>query len=535
MREITWKKVQNLQGVVELLSYKYTNDISGERVRSEDRETVTAVREYENFRNVVGVNIGKLDRQIESINKVGLEAKRAPQIVKNSYDIFKSEMQNAREGSLDHKFVQHHEWLEDNKEALEERANAINQQLIRFGVNIPPLTAKEWVVEESGLGSPGSSSQSGESANYNDLFRDQQEEASRAKREKENQERVAKEAVRQKRVVEATYFDALEQGIIAYEDNKYKAAGKQFEQLKVQPKNVDRIYLKVCHAKAVQHILGRNTEGKRMFESADEDELTTADDYVGKAWIEHIKGNDAEALNIINTVLEKSQIHSHIPDYYDPGYAPAYLQRGAIKAAMGDQRGAIEDYTTVLTLNPEQPALKTGHRLAYFRRAEAYKNVGEDRKAIADYQAALDLQPDFKLAREKMQKLQTRIETAEFYDKKTGKTPEVHSLDRDVAVQVIKAVTGFKRTTGKLGMRTAITPALDRVLAEKSDNKDKIAIEDITNTLNKLGVTDKVKREEVTNILQQASTNPKQGEFVQRLLEGRVLQQTTSSKGSAKT
>lgn len=72
---------------------------------------------------------------------------------------------------------------------------------------------------------------------------------------------------------------------------------------------------------------------------AEEEVLLTA------ARIAHAKGNDDDALNIYNKVVD-----------VNPFQVDAYRERGQIKFNRGDKRGAQEDMQKVLELNPNETA-----------------------------------------------------------------------------------------------------------------------------------------------------------------------------------
>ncbi|QIZ72449.1 tetratricopeptide repeat protein [Oxynema aestuarii] len=77
--------------------------------------------------------------------------------------------------------------------------------------------------------------------------------------------------------------------------------------------------------------------------------------------------------------------------FYEPILAPgnpqAYYNRGFERLDMGDYRGAVEDYTEALELDPQQAT-------AYNNRGLAHFHLGELDGAIADYSASLELNPN---------------------------------------------------------------------------------------------------------------------------------------------
>jgi tetratricopeptide (TPR) repeat protein len=72
--------------------------------------------------------------------------------------------------------------------------------------------------------------------------------------------------------------------------------------------------------------------------------------------------------------------------------AGAYANRGATRARLGDARGAIEDFTRALALEPDDPEV-------LFNRGNAHLVAGDPGAAVADFSRALELRPDWLLAR----------------------------------------------------------------------------------------------------------------------------------------
>ena len=73
---------------------------------------------------------------------------------------------------------------------------------------------------------------------------------------------------------------------------------------------------------------------------------------------------------------------------YDTPDAEEYLRRGLEAQQRGQRSEAIENYTKVLALNPD-------NHWAYLLRASAYLRIGEYARAIADSSAMMQLHPDF--------------------------------------------------------------------------------------------------------------------------------------------
>jgi tetratricopeptide (TPR) repeat protein len=62
----------------------------------------------------------------------------------------------------------------------------------------------------------------------------------------------------------------------------------------------------------------------------------------------------------------------------------AYYNRGIVCRALGDNKGAIDDYDQVIKLKPD-------YADAYYNRAYTHAFLNENQKAIADYRKAIEL------------------------------------------------------------------------------------------------------------------------------------------------
>ena len=71
----------------------------------------------------------------------------------------------------------------------------------------------------------------------------------------------------------------------------------------------------------------------------------------------------------------------------NPGFAPAYNNRGGLYGRLGDVQLAIEDFDEAIRLDPQ-------YALAYFNRGLAYSAIGEAALANADFARAADLGAD---------------------------------------------------------------------------------------------------------------------------------------------
>lgn len=84
-------------------------------------------------------------------------------------------------------------------------------------------------------------------------------------------------------------------------------------------------------------------------------------------------GLERDALAVINTYIDK-----------EPDAADGYDTRGSIKAQMGDEAGAIEDFTTSLVLIPDDGA-------TLIWRANCYMKQGNRQAAMADYKRVTEV------------------------------------------------------------------------------------------------------------------------------------------------
>lgn len=84
------------------------------------------------------------------------------------------------------------------------------------------------------------------------------------------------------------------------------------------------------------------------------------------------KGKYKEAIVIMNEVLER-----------DDEFVPAYLNRGAYKSALGDEKGAVMDYKQAIKLEPDKT-------LAIVNLGNAYNRQEKYTKAIYYYNKAFE-------------------------------------------------------------------------------------------------------------------------------------------------
>ena len=148
----------------------------------------------------------------------------------------------------------------------------------------------------------------------------------------------------------------------------------------------------------------------RLFETglpvvASNSQATTADDYLAQARSILVnKGAEDKVIKLINQSLSiKASVSAYfyrafakhglgdnqgaIADYTEglainPKYTIAYINRGMTKSDTGDKQGAIADYNQALAINPQDAK-------AYLNRGIAKYDLGDKRGAIADFSQAL--------------------------------------------------------------------------------------------------------------------------------------------------
>lgn len=78
---------------------------------------------------------------------------------------------------------------------------------------------------------------------------------------------------------------------------------------------------------------------------------------------------------------------SHEINLFPTASPVPYNNRGLAFASIGEQRAAINDFSTAIEIDP-------GHIIAYKNRGVAYNNVGDYEEAIKDFDKAIKAQPD---------------------------------------------------------------------------------------------------------------------------------------------
>ncbi|OIQ51311.1 Photosystem I assembly protein Ycf3 [Pseudodesulfovibrio hydrargyri] len=114
---------------------------------------------------------------------------------------------------------------------------------------------------------------------------------------------------------------------------------------------------------------------ERIANVKDKDSMTAEDWYlIGRA--HQLKNNFAEAVAAYDNALK-----------IDSNFKEVLLERGNCKADLGDQAGAIDDYSLLIKQEP-------GYAWAYNNRGIIYLTKSEYDLAIKDFQKALEICPD---------------------------------------------------------------------------------------------------------------------------------------------
>ena len=101
-------------------------------------------------------------------------------------------------------------------------------------------------------------------------------------------------------------------------------------------------------------------------------DFKTAHDYLNEADKFSEKKKHKEAIKLLNKAVQK-----------DPKYLGAYINRGADKPALGDYKGATEDYKNVLQIDPK-------NTMALFNIGNNYKRLDDFKTAVEYYDKAFD-------------------------------------------------------------------------------------------------------------------------------------------------
>jgi tetratricopeptide (TPR) repeat protein len=98
--------------------------------------------------------------------------------------------------------------------------------------------------------------------------------------------------------------------------------------------------------------------------------MKSAKDYFGDAERLEEQGKYKEAVQVLDKAISKDQ-----------SFLGAYINRGADKSALGDFKGAIEDYMKVTVLDPK-------NTLALFNIGNNYKRLNDHHSAVIYYNKA---------------------------------------------------------------------------------------------------------------------------------------------------
>ena len=101
----------------------------------------------------------------------------------------------------------------------------------------------------------------------------------------------------------------------------------------------------------------------------------TAAEYFYSAYAKGVSGDNRGAIQDYTMSIK-----------LDPDYAGTYCNRGIAKGDLGDDRGAIQDCNKAIELDPD-------YATAYYNRGIPKSNLGDYRGAIQDYSKAIELDP----------------------------------------------------------------------------------------------------------------------------------------------
>ena len=90
--------------------------------------------------------------------------------------------------------------------------------------------------------------------------------------------------------------------------------------------------------------------------------------------------NYPEAINALNKALELN------PEFYQ-----SYINRGNIKATLGDLNGALDDFNKAISIKPD-------YYSAYNNRGATYAQAGKIEEALSDFNKCLNLNPEYSKA-----------------------------------------------------------------------------------------------------------------------------------------
>ena len=158
-----------------------------------------------------------------------------------------------------------------------------------------------------------------------------------------------------------------------------------------------KVHYLLGESKVVQ---GDNAEAKKLFNVALIDYTNSirqnprnASPYNERGWVRYNLGNfeveqerDTKALKFFQEALVDSEEAIRLGKYSYIVYA-YYHTRGAVKAALKDYDGAIEDFSEAIRLDPK-------HVLSYRDRAKAKEALGLEKEAKDDYDMAEKLEED---------------------------------------------------------------------------------------------------------------------------------------------
>lgn len=118
-------------------------------------------------------------------------------------------------------------------------------------------------------------------------------------------------------------------------------------------------------------------------------------------WGNEFVGNAEYAL----AILEYTGAIALMPDYFR-----AYYRRGNAYYLSGDHKKAIADYDAAIKLSPGYAEAYYNRAIAYFNRGETNKSINDIKKSIEDWETVLRIEPDNAQAKEYLEMARKLLE-----------------------------------------------------------------------------------------------------------------------------
>ncbi|MTJ35175.1 tetratricopeptide repeat protein [Dolichospermum sp. UHCC 0260] len=116
-----------------------------------------------------------------------------------------------------------------------------------------------------------------------------------------------------------------------------------------------------------------------------------------RGYLESLTSSDADKYISLGTeCFNKKDYKGAIDDFtqainINPNYAKAYFNRGLARYHLGDKQSAIDDWTQAIRINPN-------YADTYYSRGLAHSELGDNQSAIDDYTQAININPNYDLA-----------------------------------------------------------------------------------------------------------------------------------------